>query len=204
MVSTAMPIREMFFHCLVLSALAVACIGMFSASAAAVTDEEYFIDIYLAAEPEDAVEQDIKRITAHGVPDDIAPQLYREAKTCEGSVLFRHTTRNEITYLRTHNDAIRLRAGKAPPTQDIKGIIQRSAKQADAGARARCLWYKADMKTALNAQQPNIVIREFSCRHVKDTQFACTYWLEDTDREGSREDKRAYYRWDDGWKVAQD
>lgn len=182
---------------------AVAVLSLVSDRAAAVSDEDYFVDVYLAAQSAESAKRNTDLIIGRGVPPDVAPDLYRKAQVCYGKVLYKHVTRPEITYLRTHNDGIRLRAGSGNITPDIQGIIGRSADLADARERARCLWYETEMQLALGEQGLDPAVRDFKCRYVRGADFACTYRIESTDAQAPREGHEVIYRWDDGWSVVQ-
>ncbi|MDH4980964.1 hypothetical protein [Hyphomicrobium sp. D-2] len=181
----------------------IAALSLVSDKAAAVADEDYFIDIYLAAQAAASAKRSTDLIIERGVPPDVASELYRKAQVCYGKVLFKHVTRPEVTYLRTHNDGIRLRAGSGSITPDIQGIIGRSADLADARERARCLWYEADMQLALGDKGLNPAVRDFKCRHVRDADFVCTYWVDSAQTKAPREEREVLYRWDDGWSAVQ-
>lgn len=196
-VSFNLPVRR-----LVVSLVSViAALTVVSGKAAAVSDEDYFVDVYLAAQDAAAIQRHTDLIIENGMPADSAPELYRKAQVCFGKVLFKHVTRAEVTYLRTHNDGIRLRAGSGAVTPDIQGILQRSAERADAGERARCLWYEAGLAPVLDGHDSGSAVRDLKCRHIKDADFACSFWVEPNKSENQRTEHTQIYRWDDGWSV---
>lgn len=70
----------------------IAALSLVSDKAAAVADEGYFIDIYLAAQSAASAKRSTELIIERGVPPDVAFELYRKAQVCYGKVLFKHVT----------------------------------------------------------------------------------------------------------------